>query len=261
MTTETLIWVAVVVVVVAAIAAVGYVVLQQQRRNRLRDRFGPEYERLMAESDNRRTAEQELLAREQRHDQLDLKPLSDESRREYTNRWTDVQERFVDAPASAVTEADRLVTAVMGERGYPDDDFEQRLSDLSVGHAATLDHYRQAREISVRAARKEASTEDLRQAMVHYRALFQELLDEGRDDDVRRDDDTRARRNDARPAKHTGMDPTRNDVDPAHVDPRHNDVDATRSSGDVRNLDDARHDGNPPERADDRSAHRDPPGR
>lgn len=201
MTTETLIWVAVVVVVVVAIAAVGYVVLQQQRRNRLRDRFGPEYERLMSTHDNRREAEQELLAREQRYAELDLKPLSDESRHNYTNRWTEVQERFVDAPGFAVTEADQLVTAVMAERGYPTEDFEQRLSDLSVGHGATLDHYRQAHEISTRAARKEASTEDLRQAMVHYRALFQELLDEGRQN------------------------------------------------------------GTPPERADDRSTHRNPPGR
>ncbi|MEU4224145.1 hypothetical protein AB0F17_07615 [Nonomuraea sp. NPDC026600] len=175
---STFIWVVVVVVAVVALAAVGYVVLQQQRHSRLRARFGPEYERLMAEHDSRRDTEQELLAREQRHSELDIRPLPEESRDSYATRWTEVQERFVDAPGFSVTEADQLVTAVMAERGYPTDDFEQRLSDLSVGHAATLDHYRTAHEISGRAARKEASTEDLRQAMVHYRALFEELLQE-----------------------------------------------------------------------------------
>ncbi|MEU1721166.1 hypothetical protein ACNF49_41280 [Actinomadura sp. ATCC 39365] len=174
----TLIWVAVVVVAVVALAAVGYVVLQQQRRSRLRERFGPEYERTVAESDNRREAERELIAREQRHSELDIRPLPEETRDAYANRWTEVQERFVDAPGFAVTEADQLVTSVMADRGYPTDDFEQRVSDLSVGHAATLDHYRTAHEISGRAARKEASTEELRQAMVHYRALFEELLHE-----------------------------------------------------------------------------------
>ncbi|GAA2206925.1 hypothetical protein GCM10009850_023830 [Nonomuraea monospora] len=172
-------WVAVVVVAVVALAAVGYFVLQQQkRRTHLRERFGPEYERIVAEHDNRREAEQELLSREQRHAELDIRPLTEESRDTYANRWTEVQERFVDAPGFAVTEADQLVTAVMAERGYPTENFEQRVSDLSVGHAATLDHYRTAHEISGRAARKEASTEDLRQAMVHYRALFEELLQE-----------------------------------------------------------------------------------
>ncbi|MEU7002710.1 hypothetical protein [Nonomuraea sp. NPDC046570] len=184
MTAEILIWVAVVVVVVAAIAAVGYVVLQQQRRNRLRERFGPEYERTVAERESRREAEQELLAREQRFAELDIRPLAPETREAYARRWAEVQERFVDAPGFAVTEADQLVTSVMAERGYPTEDFEQRVSDLSVAHGATLDHYRQAHEISGRAARKEASTEELRQAMVHYRSLFEELLDEApvRDD-------------------------------------------------------------------------------
>lgn len=176
---DTLVWVAVVVVAVVALATVGYVVVQQQkRRNHLRARFGPEYERMMAERDSKKEVEQELIAREQRFAELDIRPLSPESRENYANRWTEVQERFVDAPAFAVTEADHLVTAVMAERGYPTENFEQRLSDLSVAHAETLDHYRTAHEISGRAVRKEASTEELRQAMVHYRALFEELLHE-----------------------------------------------------------------------------------
>lgn len=175
---DTLIWVAVVVVAVVAVAAVGYVVLQQQRRSRLRTRFGPEYDRVMAEHGNRREAEQELVTREQRHAELDVRPLPQQSRDTYAKRWTEVQERFVDAPGFAVTEADQLVAAVMAERGYPTDNFEDRLAYLSVGHASTLDHYRKAHDISGRAARKEASTEELRQAMVHYRALFEELLEE-----------------------------------------------------------------------------------
>jgi hypothetical protein len=176
MTTEILIWVAVAVVVVAAVAAVAYLVLRHQRRGRLRQRFGPEYERTLAEQDNRGAAERELLAREERVAELDIRPLAPERQRTYAARWTEVQERFVNAPDFAVTEADQLVTAVMAERGYPIEDFEQRVSDLSVGHGATLDHYRQAHEISDRAATKKASTEELRQAMVHYRALFEELL-------------------------------------------------------------------------------------
>ena len=169
-------WVAVVIVAVLVILAVGYLVSAHGRRRHLQDRFGPEYERAVRESDSRKDAEQQLRAREERHAKLDIRPLDPRTREQYATKWTEVQERFVDAPSFAVTEADALVTAVMAERGYPTDDFEQRLSDLSVAHAATLDHYRNAHDISSRAARQEATTEELRQAMVHYRALFQELL-------------------------------------------------------------------------------------
>ncbi|GGK95472.1 hypothetical protein Sme01_30840 [Sphaerisporangium melleum] len=174
----TITWVAVVVAAVVAILAVGYLVARQQRRHRLQERFGPEYERAVREGESRRAAEQELIEREQRHAELDIRPLTPESRSTYGKKWAEVQERFVDAPGFAVTEADHLVTAVMAERGYPTDGFEQQLSDLSVAHGGTLDHYRKAHEISSRAARREASTEELRQAMVHYRALFQELLED-----------------------------------------------------------------------------------
>ncbi|GAA4236946.1 hypothetical protein FHR32_006140 [Streptosporangium album] len=173
---STVIWVVVVAVAVVAIIAVGYAVLQQQRRHRLRDRFGPEYERTLQERETRQEAEQELLAREERVNSLDIRSLDPETRDTYAKKWLEVQERFVDAPGFAVTEADHLVTSVMAERGYPTENFEQRVSDLSVVHGRTLDHYRQAHEISSRAAHKEASTEELRQAMVHYRVLFEELL-------------------------------------------------------------------------------------
>lgn len=169
-------WVVVVAAALVALLAVGYLVASQNRRRHLQDRFGPEYDRTLQERESRKQAEQELLAREARFADLDIRPLDPEARETYAKKWNDVQERFVDAPNFAVTEADALVTAVMADRGYPTEDFEQRLSDLSVQHGATLDHYRQAHAISSRAARQEASTEDLRQAMVHYRELFQELL-------------------------------------------------------------------------------------
>jgi hypothetical protein len=172
-------WVAVVIVVLLVVLAVGYLVQTQNRRRQLQDRFGPEYDRAVQESESRKEAEEELRAREERLARLDIRPLDPEARQTYARKWTEVQERFVDAPGFAVTEADALVTAVMAERGYPTENFEQRLSDLSVAHAATLDHYRAAHDISRRAARQEASTEELRQAMVHYRALFEELLVEG----------------------------------------------------------------------------------
>ncbi len=171
-------WVAVIVVVLVAILVIGYLVARQNRqRHHLQDQFGPEYDRTLQERDSRKEAEQELLAREERHDKLDIKPLDQETRQNYSSKWSDVQEHFVDAPGFAVTEADALVTSVMADRGYPTEEFEQQVNDLSVAHAATLDHYRQAHDVSRRAARQEASTEELRQAMVHYRVLFQELLE------------------------------------------------------------------------------------
>ncbi|WP_250562775.1 hypothetical protein [Sphaerisporangium fuscum] len=197
----TITWVAVVVAAVVAILAVGYLVAQQQRRRRLQERFGPEYDRTVRERESRKEAEQELLEREQRHAKLDIRPLPAEARAAYAKKWTEVQERFVDAPGFAVTEADHLVTSVMADRGYPTEGFEQQASDLSVAHGQALEHYREAHEISSRAARREASTEELRQAMVHYRALFEELLEDTtgarRDERAREDAATFRRHEDA----------------------------------------------------------------
>ncbi|MBO3753042.1 hypothetical protein J5X84_43965 [Streptosporangiaceae bacterium NEAU-GS5] len=170
------IWVVVVLVVLVAVGALGYLVSSQNRRRGLQERFGPEYDRTVNEHDSRKEAEEELRAREARFAKLGISPLDAESRASYAKKWNEVQERFVDAPAFAVTEADTLVTAVMAERGYPTENFDQVISDLSVEHGRTLDHYRQAHDISTRASRQQASTEELRQAMVHYRALFEELL-------------------------------------------------------------------------------------
>ncbi|WP_405178119.1 hypothetical protein OG225_28595 [Nocardia sp. NBC_01377] len=166
-----------VVVIVVVVVLVGAAVLAPPylRRKRLRDKFGPEYERAVEETEDRRAAERELAQRERRHDELELRDLTPERKEEFTAEWASVQERFVDEPADAVGAADKLVTNVMAERGYPTEGFDQQVADLSVEHAATLDHYRAAHAIAIEHADGKASTEDLRTALVHYRALFLDL--------------------------------------------------------------------------------------
>jgi hypothetical protein len=173
---STVLMVVIVVVVVVVIAGAGFVVWRQARTQRLRRQFGPEYDRAMDSHQNRREAERELQEREQRHQELDIRPLDPQARERYQQQWTQVQEHFVDAPEAAVEQGDRLVIVVMAERGYPTEDFEDRLASLSVEHGRMLDHYRRGHQIGQSASRKEASTEELRQAMVHYRALFEDLL-------------------------------------------------------------------------------------
>jgi hypothetical protein len=165
----------VVVIVVAALIAVASVAA---RRRRLKERFGPEYDRAVETSDSRRQAEAELAEREKRVKGLDLRPIEPAARASYLAQWTTIQEQFVDSPTDAVTAAQSLITSVMADRGYPTDDAAQITADLSVDHAGTLGRFRTAQEISGRVTEGTASTEDLRQAMVHYRALFQELLGE-----------------------------------------------------------------------------------
>jgi hypothetical protein len=164
-----------IVVIVVVLAAIFFGV-QAARRRRLQSTFGPEYDRAVADTGSRADAEKELRERERRHASLELKPLSDESRARYSAAWEEVQIRFVDDPTGAANEADQLVTQLITERGYPTSDYEDRLADLSVEHARTLGHYRDAHEINRRSQAGEASTEDLRQALVHYRALFADLL-------------------------------------------------------------------------------------
>ncbi len=167
-----------IVVVVIVVAAVLIVMTAMNRRHRLQERFGPEYDRALTEHGSRREAEADLAGREQHVKELDIRPLSQVARTQYMSEWTAVQEQFVDAPQAAVTGAQTLVSAVMEDRGYPTQPYDQTLADLSVQHASTLDHFRAAHEISKNAAAGAASTEDLRQAMIHYRALFAELLGE-----------------------------------------------------------------------------------
>ncbi|MFF1761740.1 hypothetical protein [Streptomyces sp. NPDC058266] len=165
-----------VVVVLALIAVAGSLLV---RRRRLRERFGPEYERTIEDSDSRRAGESELRAREKHHDSLDIKPLDSGARDRYSRDWTNVQQEFVDRPEDAVHDADHLVTSLMRERGYPTEDFDQQLKDLSVEHGRTLEHYRAAHEMEAQSTEHKATTEQLRGAMVHYRALFDELLSNG----------------------------------------------------------------------------------
>jgi hypothetical protein len=178
---STVVVVVIVIVVIVVLGAVAFFARGQARRRGLQQRFGPEYDRTVESHESTREAEQELKAREKRHDELEIHPLDPAAREGHLAEWRQVQERFVDAPEEAVTEADHLLVLVMGERGYPTEGYEQQVSDLSVEHASTIDRYRQAHDISAQAEAKKASTEDLRQAMVHYRALFTELLDTDKD--------------------------------------------------------------------------------
>ncbi|MFJ6539738.1 hypothetical protein ACIQMP_03740 [Streptomyces sp. NPDC091385] len=173
-TTETLI--AIIVPIVVILVLITLVVFFVVRRRRLRERFGPEYDRAVQSGDGRLAAERELHSREKRHRDLDIRELPPGARERYAEDWNKAQQEFVDHPDRSVTDADRLVTQLMRDRGYPTEGFEQRLKDLSVEHANTLEQYRAAHDISRRNEQGEATTEELRGAMVHYRALFQELL-------------------------------------------------------------------------------------
>lgn len=177
MSTGSVIVLVVAVLVVLVLVAIAAKVFMQ--RKRLRDRFGPEYDRTVADSDNRTAAEKELAAREKKHTEFELKPLTPTAADSYARHWAALQEEFVNSPAKAVTDADRLVTDLMAERGYPTEGYEAQLSVLSVEHAKTLEHYRAAHDISEREEIGEAGTEDLRLAMVHYRTLFEDLLHTG----------------------------------------------------------------------------------
>ncbi|MCM6772487.1 hypothetical protein NDR87_00610 [Nocardia sp. CDC159] len=167
----------VIVVVVAAVLIVAALAARPAlRRRRLRSRFGPEYDRMMQQAEDRRAAEAELAQRERRHARLELRPLSEQQKQRYQLEWARMQEQFVDDPAAALGAADRLVTAIMAERGYPTESHEQKVADLSVEHAEPLSGYRVAHDITVRAGDGVATTEDMRTAIVHYRELFADLL-------------------------------------------------------------------------------------
>lgn len=171
------VWVVIAVAAIVVIGLLAWAATRKRRTDQLRDRFGPEYERTVGEAGDRRTAESDLLDRQKRREELDIRPLQPAARERYTTSWQETQRRFVDAPADAVREADALVSQVMRERGYPIDDFEQRAADISVDHPHLVENYRSARAIAERSGSGKAGTEDLRQALVHYRALFDELLE------------------------------------------------------------------------------------
>ena len=193
MTTTQIVVLIVVVLLLAALAAVLVARAKRAKeRERLRSTFGPEYDRTVEGNDgHRRQAERELAERAARRSSLDIRPLPEADRTAFVGRWQSTQAEFVDQPGVAVKKADRLVAEVMERRGYPVGDFDQQARDVSVDHAEVVQEYRAAHDISLLNDRDQASTEQLRQAMVHYRALFNELLHDGQDD---------GRRDDARPA-------------------------------------------------------------
>jgi hypothetical protein len=168
----------VIVVAVIAVAAVVYLLMRRRNSSKLRGQFGPEYERTVDEVGGRRKAELELQNRAKRVKTFELTPLTVGDRERYGLRWRNVQGEFVDNPKGAVTHADELLGEVMTARGYPTGEFEQQAADLSVDHPVFVQNYRAAHEIAVRHAQGEAGTEDLRQAMIHYRTLFDELVHE-----------------------------------------------------------------------------------
>jgi FtsZ-interacting cell division protein ZipA len=164
------------VVAVGAAVVVWWLVTRRERSEALRDKFGPEYERTVQERGTRREAERVLEARAERVDRLDIRELAADERQRCADDWRAVQSHFVDNPELAIAEADHLVAEVMQTRGYPMGNFDQRAADVSVDHPRVVENYRAAHAIAGRSARGDASTEDLRQAMVHYRALFDDLI-------------------------------------------------------------------------------------
>jgi hypothetical protein len=167
---------AVVVTLIVAVLAVLYVRKRSNTTADLRQRFGPEYQRAVREHGSERKAEAKLADREKRVEKLNIRDLDPIERDRFSERWESVQSRFVDSPKGAVAEADDLVSSLMKTRGYPVSDFDQRAADISVDHPRVLENYRSAHEIAVRVGKDAASTEDLRTAMIHYRSLFEELV-------------------------------------------------------------------------------------
>src|SRR5438093_3123262 len=167
----------IVLVAIVVVGAVAWMMTQRNRTEHLTQRYGPEYQRTLESTGDKREAERELEAREERVKQYEIKPLSAGQRDRYLAKWRETQAEFVDDPSAAIAEADTLVQDVMGERGYPMGDFDQRTADVSVDHPHVVEEYRAAHVIAERHASGGVETEDLRRAMVHYRALFDDLLE------------------------------------------------------------------------------------
>ncbi len=177
MDNSTIIIIAAVLVAVAAVVAAGWMFMQMKQTRRLRSRFGPEYDRLAEVEGNRGRTEKTLQQLEKRVKGLNLIPLSPEDRDRFAAAWQQEQSGFVDDPRSAVANADKLLTEVMTARGYPMGDFEQRAADISVDHSLVVKNYRIAHDIALRDSSGETTTEELRTALLHYRMLFEDLLE------------------------------------------------------------------------------------
>jgi hypothetical protein len=165
-----------VVILVIAVLAWLFVRQRRSRTAELQQRFGPEYGRAVLEHGSERKAEAKLGDREKRVEKLKLRDLNPIERERFSKQWESVQSRFVDSPRGAVAEADDLVSSLMKTRGYPESDFDQRVADISVDHPRVVESYRSAHEITLRVGKDAATTEDLRTAMIHYRSLFEELV-------------------------------------------------------------------------------------
>lgn len=168
--------IAAVVVLVVVGALLALVFSRRRRSELLHDKFGPEYDHIVQTMGGEKQAQAELEERRQHVGALDILPLSVSDRERFQSDWTAVQSKFVDDPGQAILDADRLIMRVMETRAYPVSDFEQRAADISISYPALVSNYRAAREIAVKNRQHEASTEELRQAMIHYRSLFEELV-------------------------------------------------------------------------------------
>lgn len=177
-------WVVIAAVAVIVLALLAGAMLRRRRSAELQERFGPEYERSIVGADNRRAAEANLLDRTRRRDRLDILPIPESERARYWEEWRVAQAQFVDEPYGAVGVADKLLHRVMAARGYPVDDFDDEAELVSVDHPRVVENYRAAHTVYERMQTQRASTEDLRQALVNYRALFDELLVHGAQDDI-----------------------------------------------------------------------------
>jgi hypothetical protein len=169
-------WVLIAVAIVAVVALVVWLTSTRRRSGQLQSRFGPEYERTVESAESKRRAEAALRARQERREQLEIRPLSEEARARYTEAWQMVQSQFVDDPHAAVAGADSLIQSVMTEGGYPVSEFEQRAADVSVDHPDVVQNYREGRRLTRASQSGDGSTENLRRAMRHYRLLFEELV-------------------------------------------------------------------------------------
>jgi uncharacterized protein YneF (UPF0154 family) len=175
MSTLTIIIIVVLVVVIIGVI-LGLVFSRRRRSDQLQEKFGPEYDRTVQTMGGEKKAQTELNERQKHVEALDIRPLSVIERERYLADWTAVQSKFVDEPGQAIVDADRLIIEVMQIRGYPVSDFEQRSADISVKYPALVTNYRGAREIANKNKLGQANTEELRQAMIYYRSLFEELL-------------------------------------------------------------------------------------
>jgi hypothetical protein len=173
-----------VVIVVAAVVIAALLLSSRRKTARMKQHYGREYERLVSEAGGQKAAEKELSARERKRDELEIVPLTPAALSDFTTRWSQVQTGFVDNPTTAVGVADRLITEVMRERGYPVDDFDQRAADISVDHPQIVENYRTAHRIHLAQQDGDVTTEQQREAFVHYRALFDKLLEKTTDDNA-----------------------------------------------------------------------------